>query len=60
MPFDGSGYRPVPIPPEPPRRPGMQENVLTVLAAGFVLLMFLLPISAGTLVAIVRAAFGPG
>jgi len=58
MPFDGSGYRWPPAEPEPPKRHSVQENVLTGMAVGFVLLMFLLPISAGALVDVVHAMFG--
>lgn len=58
MPFDGSGFPRQPAQPEPPKRHGAQENVLTGLAVGFVILMFLLPISAGALVDVVHALFG--
>jgi hypothetical protein len=55
MPFDGSGWDPQPGPaPEPVRR-GAQERVLTVVIAFIVVLLFVLPISAATLIDIVAA-----
>jgi hypothetical protein len=58
MPFDGSGYqRPVPA-PDPPRPHSRQENVLTGLMIWLVLTLFLLPVSAGTLVDLVRYVSG--
>jgi hypothetical protein len=58
MPFDGSGYQGPPGTPEPPKRHPAQERVLTAIAVWFVLMLFLLPISAGTLVDIVRYISG--
>jgi len=54
MPFDGSGYeRPIPTPDSPRRHPA-QEKVLTAVMIWILLLLFLLPVSAGTLVDVVR------
>ncbi|MFD1950992.1 hypothetical protein ACFSGX_09470 [Sphingomonas arantia] len=53
MPFDGSGWNPQPTPEPAPRK--AQERVMTVVIAFIVVLLFVLPISAGTLVDIVES-----
>ncbi|WP_165374835.1 hypothetical protein [Sphingomonas montana] len=53
MPFDGSGWNRQPVPEPAPRK--AQERVLTVVIAFIVVLLFILPISAGTLVDIVQS-----
>lgn len=53
MPFDGTGWNPQPTPEPAPRK--AQERVMTVVIAFIVVLLFVLPISAGTLVDIVES-----